>query len=81
MIQCTVPPTTQNLKKRFFPVVEEICFLIRRYSPFWGFSIKRENCPFCGNRWIRKNDESPITCPNCGRTFYSPEQLQNRNNK
>jgi hypothetical protein len=57
---------------------EEICFLIGTYSRFWGYCIKRANCPFCGNRWIRRKDEEPITCPNCGRTFYSPEQLQKR---
>jgi hypothetical protein len=60
---------------------EEIYFLIGRYFPFWGFRIRRANCPFCGNRWIRRKDEAPITCPNCNRTFYSPEQLQKRKEK
>ncbi|MFO8077613.1 MAG: hypothetical protein R6U21_03090 [Thermoplasmatota archaeon] len=40
--------------------------------------LKKANCPFCGNRWIRRSDESPITCPNCKKTFYSPEQLSQR---
>ncbi|VVB61792.1 Uncharacterised protein [uncultured archaeon] len=31
--------------------------------------MKRENCPFCGHRWIRKSSESMIECPNC-RTEY-----------
>jgi hypothetical protein len=37
--------------------------------------MKRENCPFCGNRWIRKSDESPVTCPNCNRKFYPINEL------
>lgn len=49
-----------------------------RYFLIWGLFIKRANCPFCGNRWIRKKDEAPITCPNCGKKFYSPEQLKKR---
>ena len=35
-----------------------------------GWKIKRENCPFCGHRWIRSSDESPITCPNCKNKYY-----------
>lgn len=31
--------------------------------------MKKENCPFCGHRWIRKSSESLIECPNC-RTEY-----------
>jgi uncharacterized Zn finger protein (UPF0148 family) len=31
--------------------------------------MKKENCPFCGHRWIRKSSESMIECPNC-RTEY-----------
>jgi uncharacterized Zn finger protein (UPF0148 family) len=31
--------------------------------------MKKENCPFCGHRWIRKSLESWIECPNC-RTEY-----------
>lgn len=31
--------------------------------------MKKENCPFCGHRWIRKSSECMIECPNC-RTEY-----------
>jgi DNA-directed RNA polymerase subunit RPC12/RpoP len=31
--------------------------------------MKKENCPFCGHRWVRKSSESMIECPNC-RTEY-----------
>jgi uncharacterized Zn finger protein (UPF0148 family) len=31
----------------------------------YGVGMKRENCPFCGHRWIRKSSESLIECPNC----------------
>jgi predicted nucleic acid-binding Zn-ribbon protein len=31
--------------------------------------MKKENCPFCGHRWIRKSLESLVECPNC-RTEY-----------
>jgi uncharacterized Zn finger protein (UPF0148 family) len=31
--------------------------------------MKKENCPFCGHRWIRKSSESMVECPNC-RTEY-----------
>jgi predicted nucleic acid-binding Zn-ribbon protein len=31
--------------------------------------MKKENCPFCGHRWIRKSSELMIECPNC-RTEY-----------
>jgi len=31
--------------------------------------MKKENCPFCGHRWIRKSSESLVKCPNC-RTEY-----------
>jgi predicted nucleic acid-binding Zn-ribbon protein len=34
-----------------------------------GFGMKKENCPFCGHRWIRKSSESLVECPNC-RTEY-----------
>ena len=37
--------------------------------------MKRENCPFCGHRWIRKSDESPIVCPNCKNKYYGQEDL------
>jgi rubrerythrin len=40
----------------------------------WIF-MKKENCPFCGHRWVRKANESPIVCPACKRKYYSPEQI------
>ncbi|MBN1280642.1 MAG: hypothetical protein JXA00_03245 [Candidatus Thermoplasmatota archaeon] len=32
--------------------------------------MKKENCPFCGHRWIRKSLESRIECPNCRTEYY-----------
>ncbi|KYK28677.1 hypothetical protein AYK20_06880 [Thermoplasmatales archaeon SG8-52-1] len=43
-----------------------------------GITIKKENCPFCGHRWIRSSEESPIKCPNCGSKYYSQEELAKR---
>jgi len=40
--------------------------------------MKKENCPFCGNRWIRKSDESPVICPKCKRKFYPITELAER---
>jgi uncharacterized Zn finger protein (UPF0148 family) len=40
------------------------------------YKIKKENCHFCGHRWVRCSDESPIICPNCKAKFYSQEQLE-----
>ena len=40
--------------------------------------MKKENCPFCGHRWTRSMDESPITCPNCNRKYLSQEELAER---
>jgi Zn-finger nucleic acid-binding protein len=40
--------------------------------------MKRENCPFCAHRWIRKSNESPITCPNCKRKYYDRMELDDR---
>lgn len=40
--------------------------------------MKKENCPFCGHRWIRKKNESPIICPNCQRKYYSRDDLEKR---
>ena len=37
--------------------------------------MKRENCPFCGHRWVRSSNESPITCPDCQRKYYDREEL------
>ena len=42
--------------------------------------MKKENCPFCGHRWIRSAEESPIQCPNCGSKYYSQEELMERRN-
>jgi ribosomal protein L37AE/L43A len=33
--------------------------------------MKKENCPFCGHRWIRKASELQIRCPNCKETYYA----------
>ena len=35
--------------------------------------MKRENCPFCGHRWIRRSDEKMVTCPNCKEQYDSEE--------
>jgi hypothetical protein len=40
--------------------------------------MKKENCPFCGHRWVRSRDESPVKCPNCNSKFYPLEQLEER---
>jgi predicted nucleic acid-binding Zn-ribbon protein len=32
--------------------------------------MKKENCPFCGHRWIRKSEESMIECPNCQSEYF-----------
>ncbi|PNX46474.1 MAG: hypothetical protein BV459_06320 [Thermoplasmata archaeon M11B2D] len=32
--------------------------------------MKKENCPFCGHRWIRKSSESMIECPNCQAAYF-----------
>jgi predicted nucleic acid-binding Zn-ribbon protein len=32
--------------------------------------MKKENCPFCGHRWIRKSSESMIECPNCKTEYF-----------
>jgi uncharacterized Zn finger protein (UPF0148 family) len=44
----------------------------------WGLELKKENCPFCGHRWVRSSEESPITCPACGSKYYSEEMLAER---
>jgi len=43
-----------------------------------GIIMKKENCPFCGHRWVRSSKESPIKCPNCGNKYYSQEELAER---
>jgi uncharacterized Zn finger protein (UPF0148 family) len=49
----------------------------------YGIDMKKENCPFCGHRWIRKSSESPVKCPNC-KTEYSlqtkQESMENEEN-
>jgi hypothetical protein len=40
--------------------------------------MKKENCPFCGNRWTRSATESPIKCPNCKRKYISRQELEAR---
>lgn len=32
--------------------------------------MKKENCPFCGHRWIRKSLEEQILCPNCNTEYF-----------
>jgi DNA-directed RNA polymerase subunit RPC12/RpoP len=32
--------------------------------------MKKENCPFCGHRWIRKSMEEQILCPNCNTEYF-----------
>jgi DNA-directed RNA polymerase subunit RPC12/RpoP len=37
--------------------------------------MKKENCPFCGHRWIRKSLEEQILCPNCNTEYFvKPKQ-------
>jgi hypothetical protein len=40
--------------------------------------MKKENCPFCGHRWTRSSQESPVECPNCHSKFYTQEELAER---
>jgi len=35
--------------------------------------MKKENCPFCGHRWIRSSQESIVVCPNCGSKYNIKE--------
>jgi len=37
--------------------------------------MKKENCPFCGHRWIVKTGEAPIVCPKCRKKYYHPEEI------
>jgi len=32
--------------------------------------MKKENCPFCGHRWIRKSLEEQTLCPNCNTEYF-----------
>jgi predicted nucleic acid-binding Zn-ribbon protein len=36
--------------------------------------MKKENCPFCGHRWIRKSMEEQILCPNCNTEYFVKPQ-------
>jgi hypothetical protein len=38
--------------------------------------MKRQNCPFCGHRWIRSSKVKEITCPNCKMQFTEEEYLE-----
>jgi len=40
--------------------------------------MKRENCPFCGHRWIRKSGESLVICPKC-KTEYDSKKFSRNN--
>lgn len=35
--------------------------------------MKKENCPFCGHRWVRSSQESYVSCPNCGSRYNIKE--------
>jgi len=49
------------------------------YIHFGDFiAMKKENCPFCGHRWTRSSQESPVECPNCHSKFYTQEELAER---
>jgi hypothetical protein len=43
--------------------------------------MKKENCPFCGHRWIRKSSESLIECPNCCTEYYVMPKNEERVNE
>jgi predicted nucleic acid-binding Zn-ribbon protein len=38
--------------------------------------MKRQNCLFCGHRWIRSSKEMMIVCPNCKSKFTEEEYLE-----
>ena len=40
--------------------------------------MKRQNCPFCGHRWVRSSEEIEIVCPNCKKSFTEEEYLEMR---
>jgi NADH pyrophosphatase NudC (nudix superfamily) len=42
------------------------------------FIMKKQNCPFCGHRWVRSSDEIKIVCPNCKKSFTEEEYLEMR---
>jgi DNA-directed RNA polymerase subunit RPC12/RpoP len=41
-----------------------------------GVGMKKENCPFCGHRWIRKSSESLVECPNCRTEYFVQPRLE-----
>ncbi|MBN1859907.1 MAG: hypothetical protein JW840_00440 [Candidatus Thermoplasmatota archaeon] len=40
--------------------------------------MKKETCPFCGHRWIRKSSESLIECPNCQTEYIIQPRREER---
>jgi hypothetical protein len=40
--------------------------------------MKKENCPFCGHRWVVASSESRILCPNCNRKYITKDELIKR---
>ena len=40
--------------------------------------MKKQNCPFCGHRWVRSSEEIEIVCPNCKKSFTEEEYLEMR---
>lgn len=37
--------------------------------------MKKENCPFCGHRWIRKSGDYEVECPSCNKK-YDPKDFE-----
>jgi uncharacterized Zn finger protein (UPF0148 family) len=48
---------------------------------YYGVGMKKENCPFCGHRWIRKSSESMIECPNCKTEYFVQPKQEERNDE
>ena len=47
----------------------------------FGVGMKKETCPFCGHRWIRKSSESLIVCPNCQTEYVIQPRCEARNDE
>jgi NADH pyrophosphatase NudC (nudix superfamily) len=47
-----------------------------KYCIYGEFIMKKQNCPFCGHRWVRSSDEIKIVCPNCKKSFTEEEYLE-----
>ena len=47
----------------------------------YGVGMKKENCPFCGHRWIRKSSESLVECPNCRTEYFIQPKLEDLENE